>query len=234
MPRNPVAVVESDARTRLVEAATALFVRKGFSGVSIREIADQAAANSALIAYYFGDKEGLFREVFLAAAAPINAERMARFERLEAAPRLELEALVEAWVAPLFEGVSPGGEIPVAALSLSLHSDYGKLSERVIVEVYDRMNDRFLALLERCLPGVPRATLVWRLYFLVGAVLTASRQRAASMKSLSHGALDGRDRQDLVRHLVAFAAAGFRAAEPAVAPAGRGRHVRGLPAARKR
>jgi hypothetical protein len=52
------------------------------------------------------------------------------------------------------------------------------------------------------------------LYFLVGAVLTASRQRAASMKSLSRGVLDGSNRKELVRQLVAFTAAGFRGLEP--------------------
>jgi AcrR family transcriptional regulator len=204
----------SDARARLVEAASELFVRKGFSGVSIREIADGAEANSALISYYFGDKQGLFMEVFKAAAEPINAERMARFDRLAAAKKVTIEGLVEAWIAPMFEGVPASQEIPVAALSLSLNTEYGKLSEQMIVEMYDTMNARFLDLLEGCLPGVSRATLVWRLYFLVGAVLTASRQRAASMKSLSGGVLDGSNRKELVRQLVAFTAAGFRALEP--------------------
>jgi AcrR family transcriptional regulator len=195
-------------------AASELFVRKGFSGVSIREIADAAETNSALISYYFGDKQGLFREVFKGAAEPLNTERMARFDRLAQARKVSVEEVVEAWIAPMFEGIPASQDIPVAALSLSLNAEYGRLSEQMIVEVYDTMNERFLELLERCLPEVSRPTLVWRLYFVVGAVLTASRQRAASMKSLSQGALDGRNRKELVRHLVAFAAAGFRAGEP--------------------
>ena len=105
-------------------------------------------------------------------------------------------------------------DVPVAALSLSLNGEYGKLSEQMVVEIYDAMNERFLDLLQRSLPKVSRATLVWRLYFIVGAVLTASRQRGASMKSLSKGAVDGRNRKEMVRQLVAFAAAGFRAGEP--------------------
>jgi AcrR family transcriptional regulator len=237
MPRNSSALAEtadsgngSDARARLIEAASDLFVRKGFSGVSIREIAEAAEANSALISYYFGDKQGLFKEVFKAAAEPINAERIVRFERLAVARKVTVEEVVDAWIAPLFEGIPASQEIPVAALSLSLNTEYGKLSEQMIVEVYDTMNERFLELLERCLPEVSRATLVWRLYFLVGAVLTASRQRAASMKSLSKGVLDGRNRKELVRQLVAFTAAGFRGLEPeptaasrALAPVGAAR-----------
>jgi AcrR family transcriptional regulator len=203
MPRKTTAFAKSadsapanDARARLVAVAADLFVRRGFSGVSIREIADGAEVNSALISYYFGDKQGLFREVFKAAADPLNAERMARFDRIAQEPRASVEQVVEAWIAPMFEGIPATQDVPVAALSLSLNAEYGKLSEQMVVELYDTMNERFLALLERCLPNLSRATLVWRLYFVVGAVLTASRQRAASMKSLSRGQLDGGNRKD--------------------------------------
>lgn len=50
-------------REKLLEAATELFARKGFSATSIREIARTAESNSALISYHFGGKEGLYKEV---------------------------------------------------------------------------------------------------------------------------------------------------------------------------
>lgn len=205
---------EGGSRARLVEAATELFVKKGFRDVSIREVARQAGANSALIAYYFGDKEGLFKEVFKAVAAPINTARMMNFEVLEQAGVITVESVVEAWVQPMFEGASLTRESPVAALSLSLNAEQSKLSEELIVEVYDEVNQRFLSLLEQCLPRVSRATLVWRLYFLVGAVLTATRPRARSFRNLSGGSLDRPKADELIRQLVEFTAAGFRALEP--------------------
>jgi len=51
-----------DTRTRLLLAAVQVFAAKNFEGSSIREIARQAGANSALIQYYFGGKEGLYLE----------------------------------------------------------------------------------------------------------------------------------------------------------------------------
>ncbi|MBL0312687.1 MAG: CerR family C-terminal domain-containing protein [Holophagaceae bacterium] len=45
---------------RLIEAATVLFAAKGFDGVGLREIAAMAQANSAMVAYHFGGKEGLY------------------------------------------------------------------------------------------------------------------------------------------------------------------------------
>ena len=51
-----------DTRTRLMDAALLVFADKGFDGSSIREIAELAKANSALIQYHFGGKEGLYKE----------------------------------------------------------------------------------------------------------------------------------------------------------------------------
>lgn len=49
-----------DTRQRLLEGAVLLFAQKGFDGVGIRELAQKAEANSALVHYYFGSKEGLY------------------------------------------------------------------------------------------------------------------------------------------------------------------------------
>jgi AcrR family transcriptional regulator len=50
-----------DTRHRLLMAAIQVFAQKGFDAAGIREIAQLAGANSALIHYHFGGKEGLCR-----------------------------------------------------------------------------------------------------------------------------------------------------------------------------
>ncbi len=55
-----------DSRTRLIEAAILHFAAKGFDGTGIREIAKSANANSALVAYHFCGKEGLYLEALKA------------------------------------------------------------------------------------------------------------------------------------------------------------------------
>ncbi len=54
------------SRHRLIEAAILAFAEKGYDGAGIREIARRARANSALVAYHFGGKEGLYREALRA------------------------------------------------------------------------------------------------------------------------------------------------------------------------
>jgi TetR/AcrR family transcriptional regulator, regulator of cefoperazone and chloramphenicol sensitivity len=53
------------SRVRLLHAGLRLFATQGFSNTSTREIAEAAGTNVASISYYFGDKAGLYRAVFL-------------------------------------------------------------------------------------------------------------------------------------------------------------------------
>lgn len=53
---------ESSSRIRLLEAAILCFAEKGFDATGIREIAQKANANSALVQYHFGGKTGLYAE----------------------------------------------------------------------------------------------------------------------------------------------------------------------------
>lgn len=57
-PSHPV------AREKLLKVALTLFSKKGYTAVSIREIADKANVNAANISYHFGGKFGLYRELF--------------------------------------------------------------------------------------------------------------------------------------------------------------------------
>ena len=55
----------SDAKTRLLLAAEALFARSGIEGASLREIATRAGqGNHFAVQYHFGDRDGLVRALF--------------------------------------------------------------------------------------------------------------------------------------------------------------------------
>lgn len=76
---------DSGARDRLLQAGRYLFLRQEYHRVSIRRLAERAEVNSAMIAYYFGDKRGLFRAVLLSYVDPM---RSAMLERLVQTPEI--------------------------------------------------------------------------------------------------------------------------------------------------
>ncbi|WP_067453028.1 TetR family transcriptional regulator [Actinomadura macra] len=51
------------SRRLLLDAALDEFSAKGFAGARVQDIADRAGVNKQLINYYFGGKEGLYREL---------------------------------------------------------------------------------------------------------------------------------------------------------------------------
>jgi len=54
---------------RILDAADAVFVRRGIDGARMQEIADRARVNKALLHYYFKSKAGLARAVWLRIAS---------------------------------------------------------------------------------------------------------------------------------------------------------------------
>ncbi|MFT3682632.1 MAG: TetR/AcrR family transcriptional regulator [Ferruginibacter sp.] len=54
----------NDKQTQIIETAEKLFARKGFDGTSVRDIAEEAGINVAMISYYFGSKEKLMEAIF--------------------------------------------------------------------------------------------------------------------------------------------------------------------------
>ena len=54
----------NDKQIQIMEAAEKLFADRGFSGTSVRDIAEAAGVNLAMISYYFGSKEKLMEAMF--------------------------------------------------------------------------------------------------------------------------------------------------------------------------
>ncbi len=52
-------------KRKVMDAAVSLFNVKGYSGTSVRAIANKAGVNGALISYYFGNKQGLLEQLMI-------------------------------------------------------------------------------------------------------------------------------------------------------------------------
>jgi AcrR family transcriptional regulator len=54
----------NEKQLQIIETAERLFAKKGFDGTSVRDIAEEAGINVAMISYYFGSKEKLMEAIF--------------------------------------------------------------------------------------------------------------------------------------------------------------------------
>ena len=54
----------NEKQIQIIETAEILFAERGFDGTSVRDIADEAGVNVAMISYYFGSKEKLMEALF--------------------------------------------------------------------------------------------------------------------------------------------------------------------------
>jgi len=71
-----------DSYQRLVEAALLAFAEKGFDGAGVRQIAQSAKTNPAMIAYHFGNKEGLYE----AALRWVHSDFSKKLQNMPSAP----------------------------------------------------------------------------------------------------------------------------------------------------
>ncbi|QBE64658.1 CerR family C-terminal domain-containing protein [Pseudoduganella lutea] len=91
------------SRERLLGAAMRLFAAQGFNATSTREIALAAGANVAAIAYYFGDKAGLYRAA-LTDFMPPPEKNIAQFDQPGFTLREMLHGYYTQLLAPMMEG----------------------------------------------------------------------------------------------------------------------------------
>jgi TetR/AcrR family transcriptional regulator len=83
-----------DPKSQILEAARRLFAQKGFEGTSVREIAAESEQNPAMISYYFGGKEGLYKAMLQSHLEKTLAGIQAIFSK-DSIPHMSQEVFTE-------------------------------------------------------------------------------------------------------------------------------------------
>jgi AcrR family transcriptional regulator len=163
-----------ETRTRILDAALALFVTHGFEATSTRMITGAAGVNLAAVNYHFGSKDVLVQEVLRRHLHPLNEKRM---DALDAAERAAGDRPVR---ASLIMEAFFGGSLELAAASTEGRA-FMRLLGRTFTEPspqvraflsteYAAVISRYKLALQRALPAVPLEEIVWRLHFMLGAM----------------------------------------------------------------
>jgi hypothetical protein len=101
-------------------------------------------------------------------AGPVNRERMARFNRIEAecGGKPDVERVLSAFLSPISE---VGGQHPEFTRMMGRMQAEGILSD-VIARTFKPVLNRFLGLLRQAVPAMSEEEFRWRVYFMQGAL----------------------------------------------------------------
>ena len=200
------------AADRILDAAEGLFSRRGFDGVTMREVAELANVDPALAHYYFATKQGLFDAVLERRAELVFSERMEAFDLYEAAcgDKVTVEGAVAAFVTPLLERARKGGEgwKNYFRLIAMVNNDASHVALSIMA-YFDPVVHRLIAVVKRALPDAREEELFWSFHFLTGS-LTLALSRTGRLDRVSGGRCRSDDLASIEPRLIEYCAAGFR------------------------
>jgi AcrR family transcriptional regulator len=93
----------NDKQVVIMEAAEKLFADKGFDGTSVRDIAEAASVNLAMISYYFGSKEKLMEAMFSYRGAHLRIQLENIVHNSDLAPMQKIEKLIDDYIDRIFK-----------------------------------------------------------------------------------------------------------------------------------
>ncbi len=208
MPRDAEAT-----RERILDSAEALFARRGFDGVTVRQIMSAAGADVALAYYHFKSKRDLFDAVLLRRAKTLNQLRLTALEELEARhveDGVSVEEIIEAFTRPLLDILEKDPEEwrDYMALIAQINNS-PEWGGELMTRFFDPLVKRFLDAIRRALPACREEDLFWSYHFLSGA-LTLTFAETGRLDNLSGGLCRSSDLAAANARMARFIAAGFR------------------------
>ena len=211
-PRKAKGEGNAAAAERILDAAEDLFSRRGFDGVTMREVATSANVDAALAHYYFANKQGLFTAVLERRAELVFSERTLAFDAYEATcgDDVKVEGAVAAFLLPLLERARKGDEgwKNYFRLLAVVNNDANHVSQSVM-SYFDPLVHRLIAMVKRALPEAREEDLFWCFHFLTGS-LTLALSRTGRLDRVSGGLCRSENLEAIEPRMVAYCAAGFR------------------------
>ncbi|NNL65699.1 MAG: TetR/AcrR family transcriptional regulator [Myxococcales bacterium] len=207
-----------ETKLRLLDAAEHLFAERGFDGASLRAVTQAARTSVSAAHYHFGSKEALLVATIERRLAPILRARLDRLDALEreaAGAPLAIEAILDAFLRPIFEERAARADAGdgFRRIAARLFSDPPPVVADLKQRVFGETMERFMAVLEPALPDRSREAIALDLQFLVGIMIHVTSGHLEDAPGPSPlPDLAGLSDETVLQRMIQFAAAGIRAA----------------------
>lgn len=93
----------NEKQIHIIHAAEELFAEKGFAGTSVRDIAEAADVNLAMISYYFGSKEKLMEAMFTHRGQDFKIQLESILQNSRLTPMQKMEKLIDDYIDRIFK-----------------------------------------------------------------------------------------------------------------------------------
>lgn len=173
-----------DTKERILKAAEQLFGEQGFAGTSLRAVTAAAGVNLAAVNYHFHSKEALFQAVAQYCMRSMSDERLQRLDALQASGlEMSLEALLEAYLAPIFEELARAGEqaSPLLRFLMQTLNDPNPQLQQMVAASAQKTLARYLPAFAEALPQLSPQELLWRFRMLNTVVLATAAGLAPAL-----------------------------------------------------
>ena len=203
------------AKDRILDAAERLFCDLGIDATSLRQITTLAEVNLAAVNYHFQSKDELVRAVYSRRLRPINRERVALLDQLEAEygdQPVPLDSLLNAFYAPVVATASRLAQMGVMMTQMMgrIYTDPHPVVDRIFTEEIAPVAARFNRAFGKTLPHLTQKEVFWRMYLSVG-LLAQAMGNSRKIALISGGVCDGQNMQEVLTQIKAYAKAGFTA-----------------------
>ncbi|HET8694667.1 MAG TPA: TetR/AcrR family transcriptional regulator [Aquabacterium sp.] len=214
----PTRVSTADTKTRILDAAEALFVSGGFDALSMRQITAAAQVNLAAVNYHFGSKDALIQAVLARQLDPLHEQRLDMLTRLETklGAKLQCEHVLIAMFLPAVR--MSRIEAPHADRFLQFlgraYTDPSAVVRDFIDTHYLEVLGRFFLAFQRALPELSIDDLAFRLHFAMGALsgILAGGETQRLLKEFTQG--QGDHESFLLTRLITLMTAALRVPLP--------------------
>jgi TetR/AcrR family transcriptional regulator len=132
---------EPDTRAMILAAARKIFAVKGIDGTSVREVADAAKVNNAMIYYYFKDKEDLHRAVLADSLSAMSAIWDDRIFKQAVTVKQKIQRYVEKYIR--FQQVNEDLRRILAMEFAASGGDVTWMCEQYFADNYARLSQIF-------------------------------------------------------------------------------------------
>lgn len=96
----------NDKQLQIMDKALEVFAEKGFDTASVRDIAQRAEVNVAMISYYFGSKEKLLEAIFMNHTASMKQKIESIIHSRTYDPMEKVDLLIDTYVTVIIENRS--------------------------------------------------------------------------------------------------------------------------------